>query len=293
MKEIEIDFSNLIKSKEEKLALEYPVKTIGEISIKDVDISGRVVTGIYNTFNYFDHDFDVLLPGCMSKSINEHGPDSGATRKIKHALNHDLRMLPGKIEKLQETEVDVEGFGKVQAAYFETRMAKTQLGTDTLINYDEKVYDNHSIGFRYLDLEFLDNDSSRWNEILNSVINPEDMEKAGMCWIVKEVELFEGSTVAMGANELTPFLGIKSGNKELQYLKLIEKMSIIEKQLRNGKQSDETLYDLSIELRQIKQMFNEIEDLKDLKRNHSEPGAGGSEKKPVSQMIAEAKFNFV
>ena len=91
------------------------------------------------------------------------------------------------------------------------------------------------------------------------LVNPEDAVKAGIMFVIKEIELFEGSTVAIGANQLTPFLGVKSGNIDLQKVKLNDKITLIEKQLKKGKQSDETLYEMSIQLRQIKQLINEIE----------------------------------
>lgn len=244
--------------KEDKLSIEFGIKSIGQMSIKDVDMSKRVVTGVYNAYNFFDSDMDVLVMGAAKNSIDQHGPKSSAVWKIKHALNHDLSQLPGKIEVLDEREVEIEG-KKVEGIYFETKMTKSQKGLDTLINYQEEVYDNHSIGFRYLDIQMLDEDSDNWDKVLDTLINPDDAEKEGTLFLVKEIELFEGSTVAIGANKLTPFLGVKSGNQQLQMMKLIDKVSVIEKQLKKGKQSDEMLYDFSIQLRQIKQLLSEIE----------------------------------
>jgi len=245
-------------TKDDKLNIEYKVKSIGMMqkSIHDIDFNKRVVTGFFNTFNFFDSDFDVLVMGAAKNSIEQHGVDSSAIRKIKHAMNHDLRRLPGKIQVLEETEID-----GLKGIYFETRMSKSTLGVDTLINYQEGIFDNHSIGFRYLDLHFIDEESEEFEKVLDTLINPEDAQKAGFLYLVKEIELFEGSTVAIGANELTPFLGVKSGNVELQKVALNSKISLIEKQLKSGKQSDATLYDFSIQLRQIKQMINEMEAL--------------------------------
>lgn len=271
------------KTKQEKLDIEYGVKTVGEVSIKDVDLSKRIVTGMYNSYNYFDSDFDVLLMGSSKNSIEQHGPNSGAVRKIKHALNHDLKTLPGKIITLEEKEVD-----GVQGIYFETRMSKTQLGIDTLINYQEEIYDNHSIGFRYLDLDFMDQDAEDWGKMLELLLNPEDADKVGFMYIVKEIELFEGSTVGIGANQLTPYLGVKSNDVALQRIALNQKISLIEKQLRKGKQSDEMLYDMSIQLRQIKQMINEMERAGKLT---PKPGPGRSNPKSFEYTLD--KFSFV
>lgn len=245
---------NTPEAKEAKLSKEYAVKSSGEMSIKDVDLDKRVVTGFYNTYNYFDSDADVLLDGAAKNSISQHGPESPSIRKIKHALNHDLSQLPGKIMVLEEREID-----GLKGIYFETRMSKTQLGVDTLINYQEEIYDNHSIGFRYLDMEFIDSESEEFDKVLATLANPEDAQNTGYMWLVKEIMLFEGSTVAIGANQLTPFLGVKSNDPELIKAKLTAKMSVIENALRKGKQSDDSLYDLSISLRQIKQLVNEMD----------------------------------
>ena len=94
------------------------------------------------------------------------------------------------------------------------------------------------------------------------VIEMQVAEKAGFLFLIKEIELFEGSTVAIGANELTPFLGVKSNDPVLQRMALNDKITLIEKQLKKGKQSDAMLYDFSIQLRQIKQMINEMDESK-------------------------------
>lgn len=244
-------------TKQDKLNIEYGVKPVGmfEKAIKDVDLDKRIVTGFYNSYNYFDSDFDVLIMGASKNSIEQHGVHtSREVRKIKHAMNHNLTTLPGKIQVLEEKEID-----GITGIYFETKMSKTTLGIDTLINYQEEIYDNHSIGFRYLDMEFIDDDSDEFQKVLDILINPEDAEKAGYLFLIKEIELFEGSTVAIGANQLTPYLGVKSGDMNLQKIALNAKISQIEKQLKNGKQSDSMMYDFSIQLRQIKQMINEME----------------------------------
>lgn len=241
-----------MKTIQQKLDTPFKVRTPNLPTIKDVDLSKRIVTGMYNAYNYFDSDNDVLIMGVSKKSIQEHGPDSKSVRKIKHAKNHDLTQLPGKIEVLKETEID-----GIEGIYFETKMANTTLGNDTLIEYQEGILDQHSIGFRYLDLELVEPDGSKYEEILGMIINPADADGQHI-WIVKEIELYEGSTVAIGANELTPFLGIKSNDKRLQSMKLIERIDKLEKQLRDGRQSDQRMFDYELQLKQLKQMLMEI-----------------------------------
>lgn len=227
------------------------------VIIKDVDTTKRIVTGLYNTALYFDSDQDVLLKGCADRSIKERGPASTSTAKIKHLMFHDWTQLPGKIQVLEEKTVEVEG-KNVTGIYFETKMADTQLGTDTIINYQEQVYDNHSIGFRYLDGEWVDAEASDWQKYLDLLINPEDAIAAGYMFVWKEIKLYEGSTVAFGANELTPYLGVKSGNKEAMIMKLSSRINALKTQVISGKQSDEMLQSFEMQLMQLDQIIKEV-----------------------------------
>lgn len=235
-----------------KKSIPYVVKT-ASANIQDVDMTKRIVTGFYNSYNYFDGGRDVLLPGCAAKSIADRGPDSNSVQKIKHLLDHNWTKLPGKIQVLKEATVN-----GITGMYFETKMAGTTLGNDTLINYQEKVYDNHSIGFQYLDIEYIDSESKDWVMYLNMLLNPADAEKVGYMYVCKEVKLYEGSTVAFGENSLTPYLGSKTQNKEALALKIGDRIGLLEKQLKSGTQSDDSLQSFEMQLLQLKQFINEI-----------------------------------
>ena len=254
---------NILIGKNERLNRPYAIKTIEgtKIAIKDIDLSKRIVTGFYNTYNYFDSDYDVLLSGSAKKSIAERGVGSNATAKIKHALFHDLTKLPGKIQVLDERTIDLNGM-KITGIYFETKMLDTTDGNDTLIKYQEEVYDNHSIGFRYLDLEYIDKESEMWDTYLSILLNPEDADNAGFMYIVKEIKLYEGSTVAFGANQLTPFLGVKSQDRELLKMKVFERVDKLYKQLKVGTVSDESMKMFELQCMQLKQLYLEISDVK-------------------------------
>lgn len=247
--------NNIIKRK----AKDYVVKSIEDgFIVKDVDLAKKIVTGIYNTFQFLDSDYDVLLPGCSAKSIGDRGPDSSSVVKIKHLLFHDWTKLPGKIQTLQEKTVTVNS-KKVQGIYFETKMSDTTDGTDTLINYQDGIYDNHSIGFQYMDGQWIDNEADGWQQAVDKLLNPQKAIDAGFMYLWKEIKLFEGSTVAFGANELTPYLGVKDlTNKDVVLLKLHTKLGLLTKQLKSGTQSDETMESFEMQILQIKQLLSEI-----------------------------------
>jgi HK97 family phage prohead protease len=244
-----------ILSEVDKKSAHYSVKS-ADANILDVSTSSRIVTGFFNSYNFFDSDKDVLIMGSAKKSIEERGVNSTAVAKIKHALNHDLTTLVGKLQVLEETTKN-----GITGIYFESKIANTTLGNDTLINYKEGIYDNHSIGFKYNQLSLIESEKNpvAWNEVVSKLLNPEEAEKYGYLYLVKEINLFEGSTVAFGANSLTPFLGVKSGNKESITLALDSKLNQLMHTVKNGSQSDDMMHTLELQIKQIKQVLKEIE----------------------------------
>jgi len=249
--------AEIARMKQDKLNQFYSVKSDRpEILVKDIDLQKRTVTGLYNAYNYLDSSNDVLIPGVAAKSISDRGPAGNSIEKIKHALFHDLTKLPGKITTLVEKEVEFIG-RKIFGLYFETAMSQSTDGTDTLIKYQEKIYDNHSIGYRYNNLMYIDPESKEWNMWLSILLNPEKAIADGYMFIVKEITLWEGSTVGFGANKLTPYMGVKSNDKQLVQMKLYERMDGLTKQLKNGTVSDKSMQLFELQIAQIKQMISE------------------------------------
>lgn len=219
--------------------------------ITDVDTKSRTVTGFFGTFNYLDSKDEVLLKGCATKSINERGPKSLATGKIKHLLHHNPTLLPGSIKALEETTKS-----GITGLYFETKMTDTQLGRDTITNYEEGVYDNHSIGFIPTKMSLLEKRKNpvAWDKVVSNLINPQAAANKDYLFLVNEMKLYEGSTVSMGANEFTPFLGLKSGGYYNAGQGISERIDLLQKQLKHGTQSDETMYGFEILIQQLKQL---------------------------------------
>ena len=241
----------LLKSK--KMETFYKVKDNPGTVTKDVDISKRTVQSIANTYYFFDSDMDVLLPGCSAKSLQESGPNSNGAAKIKNVKDHVISDRIGK-----PTLLDERNFDGNKVLYGESKMLTTTLGDDMLIEYQEGVIDQHSIGFQYIDMEFVTADAKDWKSYVDKLINPKDANDAGFMFLIKEIMLFEWSPVSFGANELTPYLGVKSGNKDALQLKINTRLDLLEKQLRVGKQSDYAMLDYELETLQLKQIINEL-----------------------------------
>lgn len=138
-------------------------------------------------------------------------------------------------------------------------MSDTTLGTDTIINYQSDIYDNHSIGFQFLDGEWIDSESENWAAVIGKLLNPEKAEEAGFAYLWKEIKLYEGSTVAFGANELTPYLGVKDmNNKDALIMKMIDRVNNLQLQVGKGTQSDEMLESFDMQAKQLKQIIREL-----------------------------------
>lgn len=247
--------SDLELIREKKVSTPYKVKESFQTVTKDVDFAKRKVMVIPNTFYWYDSDGDVLLKGCTLKSIADRGPDSTAAGKIKNVYAHDLKVQVGKPTLMDERVVDGNN-----CQYAESEILTTTKGNDTLIEYQEGVIDQHSIGFQYMynGLELVTADDDDWNKWLSILINPEDAEEEGYMFLVSEIKQFEWSPVAFGANSLTPYLGVKAENKEGMALKVMERIDLLGKQLRHGRQSDETMYGYELETFQLKQIISEL-----------------------------------
>jgi len=196
------------KTLSQKLATHFGVKIAEGIkSVKQVNMDERTVEFIANTYFFIDSDQDMLIKGCAVKSINDRGPQSKAVAKIKHQSDHVLntKNVVGRLDVIEEREMD----GKT-VLFCASHIPGTSKGNDDLINYQEEVYDNHSIGFRYKQLvravkeSTNENERKAWEEFYPLALNPEKADEFGFFWVVKEIELFEVSVVSYGANELTP-----------------------------------------------------------------------------------------
>ena len=258
-----------IISRQEKLDIPYGIKANKSEGQKfEVDQSGRTVNVIGNTYFWFDKDFDVLIPGVAAKSISDRGPKSNLPGKIKHLSNHNLTKGIGRPEIIEETKLN-----GLDVLRMESFLIETSDGEETLIKYKEGVIDQHSIGFRYLNLEFIESESSAFDDVLNKLINPQDAIDAGFLFLVKEIELFEISSLdGFGSNRLTDLIDIKSDNKTVQYNNLITKLSALHTAMRSGS-SDK--YTMNLQEKQINQMIYELYHPEpSLKDTHEEPPKG-------------------
>lgn len=177
-------------------------------SIKDIDVQSRIVTGYLSAFGNVDSDNDIIEKGAFAKSINERFND------IYYLQQHDWAKPLGKFTKLVEDE---------KGLYFEGEIINTSYGEDQLKLYEAGIVKEHSIGFITV-----------------------KSDKSQNARIIKEVKLYEGSAVTLGANSATPFMGFKSTIQESKdlYKKIL-------KAHKDGSFTDETHGLFEIALKQF------------------------------------------
>ena len=180
--------------------------------IKDIDSKNRIVTGYLSEFGSKDFDSDIIEKGAFSKSITERKND------IYFLNQHDWKQPHGKFNVLQE---DVKGL------YFESMaLPNTSYSNDLIELYSLGIVKEHSIGFQTI---------------------KGDYNKERTIRTIKEVKLYEGSNVTLGANPNTPFTGFKSRSIS----EINDQVSLIVKAMRNGTFTDETFIQLEFALKQL------------------------------------------
>lgn len=249
---------NLLSIEEKKKKNPYKVRSLAN-STKDADMESRVVSGLFNSFFYIDSDMDMLIPGCAKRSISQRGPGTKAGNKIKHLKDHDWSQVAARVDVIDERKVSFNG-QTLEGIYHESYYPDTTDSNDLLIKVCEGLYDSRSIGFRYVSLQLASPDSenedhvANWEKYFPMALNPEVAEKAQHFWVIKEIELYEGSDVAFGANQLTPMLGTKSDSASILD-QLGEKLSIIESLESKGRLSDDGFHRLTMEKKQLRQLL--------------------------------------
>jgi HK97 family phage prohead protease len=189
--------------------------------IKDIDAKAMTVTGYWSKFGNVDYDDDIIAPGAASKTIAERGPMG--SNEIFFLNQHNWSQPHGKPTVLEAQEKGI---------YFESKIAPTSYGKDALVLYSEGIVVQHSIGF--------------------STVKADYDQKTGVRTI-KEIKLYEGSNVTLGANPETPFTGFKS----LTMAEINDQISKMIKLLKDGSLTDEGFGRLEIALKQFQlEAFN-------------------------------------
>lgn len=240
---------------------QYKVKSFG-LEVKDIDEGSRKVVGYLSAYNVVDSDGDLIRPGSAAKSIAERGPNATTNRRIAFLRMHDWNKQIGKFLELSEDETGLKFVGQ---------MGRSTEGEDALRDYQDGIIREHSIGFRYVDgkIDYLEDEGY---------------------YEIKEINLFEGSAVTLGANEFTPTIDVAKGLDKKEIIRtLSEEMGAITKALRNGKGTDERLYNLEMRLSVLNQKYSNFFEA--LKPGIESPTLQTKEKE--DKKAAEAKLFYL
>ena len=220
---------------ENKFNSTYKIKT-QSLGVKDLNLEKREVAMYLSHFGNVDSDGDLLVKGCFKKSLYEKGVDSPSNRKIAFLRYHNWEMPIGKFTKLEEDEIGLFAVGQ---------LGNSTLGNDALLDYQDGIIREHSIGFKYIQ------DKIKW-------IEDSSMENGGY-YLISEVALWEGSAVTFGANELTPVVQVSKGENKCDIINEISKeIDLIFKAISNGKGTDERLYSLEMKHKFLVSQLSEI-----------------------------------
>jgi uncharacterized protein len=153
----------------------------------------RTVSGYLSIFNVVDSDGDLIVKGAFAKSISERGPDSSTNRKIAFLWQHDMTQPLGKMTVLKEDNTGL---------YFEAKLDDIPEADRALKQLLSGTINQFSIGYSYV-----------WDKM--------EYDEALDAFVCKEINLFEGSVVTLGANEYTFFDGMKSNQMKDAKTKLL------------------------------------------------------------------------
>jgi len=210
------------------------------LELKGFDDKQGIVEFYFASFNTLDSDGDVISPDAYKNTLAQVKENTHRAR-IKHFKNHNPEQVVGVIK---EFYTDDKGVIAV------SQLAKTQLGKDTLVEYESGIITEHSQGFQIMDEEY------------------DEMEGVNR---IKEIKLWEVSSLThWGANKNTPTVGAKS---EKDILSLMQKMNHI---LTKSNISDERGAE-------ILKAYNELgEKIKSLDKSN---GNLGNDEKAIQDVI--------
>ncbi|MDV3661649.1 HK97 family phage prohead protease [Elizabethkingia anophelis] len=227
-------------------------------SVKDIDTKNRIVTGYLTAFGNKDHDGDIGEYGMFTKTIAENGPKGKNT--IFFLNQHEWKQPHCKFAVLEEHK---------EGLYFESnKLPNTSYSNDVIELYAEKILTEHSYGY----------------VTTKSIFDKEQSARR-----LKEVRLFEGSNVTLGANPNTPFTGFKNYTID----QLNQKSSDIIKILRNGNLTDDTFIQLELALKMLQLEAYELGKTENT-QTVNEPSADTQLKgfEPLIDTISNLKLNI-
>ena len=165
-----------------------------------------------NSIGFMDSHSDVSIRGSFDKTVRERGAmipilvNHNHTPKSIFAKNHGVSLKDIAIKDL--------GFEAMGSTQVLTAIIEPKYDAEMAMLYANGEIKQHSIGLKYVNLQFAVNDKedvegfANWNKYISQVINREMAEEKGYFFPVLEQQLFEISAVVFGSNSYTPTLSL-------------------------------------------------------------------------------------
>ena len=139
---------------------------------RDIDYKKRIVSFYFADFNSVDAHGRRMNKNAFNRTFNNN------FKRMHHLFNHDLNTIIGKPIEVGKDE---------KGAFMVSQILNTDKGKEIITLYEEGVLNEHSFGF---------------------VIKDSNME--GDVEVVSEVQMYEASSVTLGANENTPVISLNN-----------------------------------------------------------------------------------
>lgn len=188
-----------------------------EEKISDIDTKNRVISGYLSQVEVKDLGNDIIEKSAFTKTLQER------KNQVYFLNQHNFAQPHGKF-----AELEVDNYG---LKFVSNPLPNTTYSNDTLELIQKGIIEATSIGYIVTKKEQKGNDR-----------------------IIKELKLYEGSTVTIPMNEGAIITGVKS----LTYEEIKTKEAKILKAFRHGTFTDETFSLLEIALKQLQLQVYEL-----------------------------------
>jgi HK97 family phage prohead protease len=146
--------------------------------------------------------------------------------RIRYLLNHDVNKSLGPFIELREDDYGL---------YYVAEVLPTSFGKDFMIMAERGIIREHSIGYKEM----------------------QSKEEKGVKYIT-EHKLFEGSSLTgWGVNQFTPMTSVSKSESEIQ-----DRIKQLEAFIKNTTATDETIYLLMLEIKQLSQLVIDMKATK-------------------------------
>jgi hypothetical protein len=192
-----------------------------EQTIDLIQLDKLKVVVIINTTNFLDRHGDVHIPGLWNKSLLEN-------KAIMHLQEHEMEFdkiisdgdkLKAYTKTYSWAELGYPYEGMTEGLTFESTIERKR--NEFMLNqYANGWVRNHSVGMRYVKIDFAINDEDcpneyeAWKKYYPQIANKEVADERGFFWYVLEAKVIEGSAVPIGSNSATPTISVEQGKSE-------------------------------------------------------------------------------